>query len=152
CTWATSWRSASSASGPRRGGSRRCCGRDSRPVRLVRSVPSSAGWGVAWDSGRGAAGVLSGPPPQPARRLHLRAYPWEAGVVGQRMFVSVVPPEDVVADLAEFVAPREGMPWIDPAQWHLTLAFMASVPEARQDELIDRLGEAAARVAPFDVV
>src|SRR5699024_5672049 len=80
--------------------------------------------------------------PQPARRLHLRAYPWEAGVVGQRMFVSVVPPEVVVADLAEFLAPREGMPWIDPAQWHLTLAFMASVPEARQDELIDRLGEA----------
>ena len=72
--------------------------------------------------------------------------------MGQRMFVSVVAAADEVADLAEYLATREGMPWIDPAQWHLTLAFMASVPEARQDELIDRLGEAAARVAPFDVV
>lgn len=73
-------------------------------------------------------------------------------MVGQRMFVSVVPPEDVVADLADFLAPREGMPWVDPGQWHLTLAFMAAVPEAREDELTDRLGEVAARVAPFDVV
>ncbi len=67
------------------------------------------------------------------------------------MFVAVVPPDEVVEELAEFLAPREGMPWIHPSQWHLTLAFMASVPAAREDELVERLGEAAARVAPFDV-
>lgn len=68
------------------------------------------------------------------------------------MFVAVVPPQDVVEELVEFLAPREGMPWIDPSQWHLTLAFMASVPGAREDELVERLGRAAARVAPFDLV
>lgn len=66
------------------------------------------------------------------------------------MFVAVVPPEDVVEDLSAFLAPREGMPWIDSSQWHLTLAFMASVPDARLDELVERLGEATARVAPFE--
>lgn len=67
------------------------------------------------------------------------------------MFVAAVPPDDVVADLAEFLEPRAGLPWIDSAQWHLTLAFMAAVPEAREDELVDRLGHAAARVAPFGI-
>lgn len=71
--------------------------------------------------------------------------------MGQRMFVAVVPPDDVIEQVADFLAPREGMPWIDPSQWHLTLAFMASVPDAREDELVERLGQAAARVAPFDV-
>lgn len=71
--------------------------------------------------------------------------------MGQRMFVAVVPPPEVVADLSDFLAPREGMRWIDPAQWHLTLAFMASVPAAREDVLVERLGTATARVAPFDL-
>ncbi|WP_144857372.1 RNA 2',3'-cyclic phosphodiesterase [Marihabitans asiaticum] len=69
--------------------------------------------------------------------------------MGQRMFVSVGLPDPVREDLADFLAPREGMPWIDPAQWHLTLAFMSSVHEARTDELTERLAEAAGRVAPF---
>ncbi|NYF99358.1 RNA 2',3'-cyclic phosphodiesterase [Janibacter cremeus] len=72
--------------------------------------------------------------------------------MGQRMFVAVVPPQDVLDELADFLAPREGMPWIDPSQWHLTLAFLASVPDAREDEFVDHLGVAAARVTPFDVV
>lgn len=71
--------------------------------------------------------------------------------MGQRMFVAVAPPPEFVADLSDFLAPREGMPWVDPAQWHLTLAFMSSVPVAREDELVERLGTATARVAPFDV-
>lgn len=71
--------------------------------------------------------------------------------MGQRMFVAVVPPADVVEDLSDFLEPREGMPWVDPAQWHLTLAFMASVGEPREDELVERLGVAAARVPPFDL-
>lgn len=71
--------------------------------------------------------------------------------MGQRMFVAVVPPASVVEDLAEFLEPRTGMPWVDPAQWHLTLAFLGSVPDAREDELVERLGTAVARVAPFDL-
>ncbi len=74
-----------------------------------------------------------------------------SGTVGHRMFVAVVPPREVREHLARFLEPREGMPWVDPAQWHLTLAFMGSVPAAREDELVERLGVAAARVTPFDL-
>lgn len=59
--------------------------------------------------------------------------------MGQRMFVAVVPPEPVVAHLEDFLEPRTGMRWIHPDQWHLTLAFFASVPEHRIDELAERL-------------
>lgn len=69
--------------------------------------------------------------------------------MGQRMFVAVGLPEEVREDLADFLAPREGMPWVDPRQWHLTLAFMESVPVAREDELVERLAVAAGRVGPF---
>lgn len=55
--------------------------------------------------------------------------------MGQRMFVAITPAEEAVEDLARFLEPRAEHPWIDPAQWHLTLAFLASVPEHREDEL-----------------
>lgn len=68
-----------------------------------------------------------------------------------RMFVAVVPPPEVVEDLSEFLEPRrdQGMPWIDPAQWHVTLAFMESVPGRAVDDLGDRLVEAGTRRRPF---
>jgi 2'-5' RNA ligase len=69
--------------------------------------------------------------------------------MGQRMFVAVVPPEQVRDDLAAFLEAREGMPWIAPEQWHLTLAFCASIPEHRIDELGERLATKAAKLAPF---
>ena len=65
--------------------------------------------------------------------------------MGQRMFVAITPPDEVREHLADFLAPRVGMTWIDPAQWHLTLAFLASVPEHRIDELVERLETAASR-------
>ncbi len=68
---------------------------------------------------------------------------------GQRMFIAVVPPPEVVEDLDEFLAPREGMRWIDAQQWHLTLAFLASVPEHRIDDLIAGLAPKMARHKPF---
>ncbi len=70
---------------------------------------------------------------------------------GVRMFVAVVPPEHVVEELADFLEPREGMPWIAPEQWHLTLAFMAAVPEHRVDDLADGLAERLGRHAAFDL-
>lgn len=74
------------------------------------------------------------------------------------MFVALLPPDDVLEDLEELVAPRreapvEGRPlrWTPAEQWHVTLAFMASVPDRSLDELLERLAVAAARTAPFDV-
>lgn len=72
-----------------------------------------------------------------------------------RMFVAVLPPEEVLEDLADFLAPRQeaepGFRWTVPDQWHLTLAFMAEVPDRRLDDLESRLTRAAARRTPFEV-
>lgn len=69
--------------------------------------------------------------------------------MGQRMFIALYPPQLVVDELAEFFDARPQMPWINPEQWHITLAFLAAVPDARTDELIDRLAlNLARKVAP----
>lgn len=71
------------------------------------------------------------------------------------MFVALLPPEEVVEHLEEFMGPRQeaepGFRWTVPEQWHLTLSFMAHVPDRRYDDLLDRLGRAAARRTPFDL-
>ena len=61
--------------------------------------------------------------------------------MGQRMFVAIRPGQDAVEDLARFLEPRDEHPWIDPGQWHLTLAFLPSVAEHREDELVEALTE-----------
>jgi RNA 2',3'-cyclic 3'-phosphodiesterase len=70
------------------------------------------------------------------------------------MFAALVPPVDALEDLAEFLGPRQeagrDLRWTDPAQWHLTLAFLADVTERHLDDLTDRLGRAAARRTPFE--
>jgi len=69
-----------------------------------------------------------------------------------RMFVAVVPPDDVVEDLEEFLAPRRdaaGFRWTVPDQWHLTLAFSANVPDRSYDDLVARLTRAAAKRRPM---
>lgn len=67
--------------------------------------------------------------------------------MGQRMFVAITPPAEAIEHLSDFLEPRRenGLPFTDPAQWHVTLAFMADVPEHALDELVERLGEAAVR-------
>jgi 2'-5' RNA ligase len=71
------------------------------------------------------------------------------------MFTAVVPPERALEDLAAFLEPRmeagADLRWTVPEQWHLTLAFMAEVPDRKLDDLVERLGRAAARRTPFDV-
>lgn len=71
------------------------------------------------------------------------------------MFAALVPPDDVVEDLAAFLAPRQdaepGFRWTSPEQWHVTLAFMGSVVDRNLDDLVERLGRAAARRAPLDL-
>src|SRR5690349_7317529 len=68
------------------------------------------------------------------------------------MFVAVVPPADVLEDLEAHVDPRrDASPfrWTSPESWHLTVAFMADVPERAHDDLVERLGRAAARRRPM---
>lgn len=69
-----------------------------------------------------------------------------------RLFVALVPPDEVTEHLAEHLAPRvEAGPdlrWSDPHQWHVTLAFLAQVPEWRLDELTEALASTAARHGP----
>ena len=62
------------------------------------------------------------------------------------MFVAVRPPEAAVEDLDSFLEPRraEGrFRWVLPEQWHLTLAFLAEVPDRALDDLVERLERAA---------
>ncbi|AKU18523.1 hypothetical protein VV02_01070 [Luteipulveratus mongoliensis] len=71
--------------------------------------------------------------------------------MGQRMFVALMPPAPVREDLAAFLEPRAEHPWIAEEQWHITLAFMADVPDRAVDELIDGLASAAARRTPLNL-
>jgi 2'-5' RNA ligase len=67
------------------------------------------------------------------------------------MFVAVQPPAEVVDHLDEFLEVRRAAAafrWAPAEQLHLTLAFLADVPDRRLDELVDRLGRAAARRTP----
>ena len=69
-----------------------------------------------------------------------------------RMFVALVPPEEAVEDLDAFLEPRRAageFRWADAGQFHLTLAFLAEVADRHLDELVERLGRAAARRTPF---
>lgn len=68
-----------------------------------------------------------------------------------RMFVALVPPEEAVEHLDEFLAVRrEAAPfrWTLPEQLHVTLAFLAQVPDRRLDDLVERLERAARRRTP----
>ncbi len=69
------------------------------------------------------------------------------------MFVALVPPGEVVDDLEEFLEPRRpaaSFRWATPEQFHVTLAFLAEVEDRHLDELVERLGRAAARRTAFE--
>ncbi len=75
------------------------------------------------------------------------------GAGGQRMFAAVVPPDEVIADLDEFLAPRREAAefrWTLAEQYHVTLVFLPSVPERKLDDLVERLGRAAGRRTAFE--
>jgi RNA 2',3'-cyclic 3'-phosphodiesterase len=68
------------------------------------------------------------------------------------MFVAVVPPAGVVEHLDGFLDVRRDAAvfrWASVEQFHVTLAFLAEVPERTLDDLVERLGRAAARRTPF---
>jgi RNA 2',3'-cyclic 3'-phosphodiesterase len=72
-----------------------------------------------------------------------------------RLFVAVELPKSVRGHLesgtASLRASMDGWRWTPPAQWHLTLAFLGEVPDARVAELTRRMGMAARRHRPFDL-
>lgn len=72
-------------------------------------------------------------------------------MTGTRMFVAVRPADHVRRQLADFLQPRTGMTWIDEQQWHITLAFLASVPEHREAELVDALRRTMLRHNQFEL-
>jgi len=68
------------------------------------------------------------------------------------MFVAVVPPEEVVEDLEEFLSARReaaSFRWSATEQWHVTLAFAESVPERALDGLDELLARAVERRTSF---
>ena len=70
-----------------------------------------------------------------------------------RMFVAVLPPDDVLDELESFVGPRRDLSpfrWTQPEQWHLTLAFAEDVPDRAYDELVSRLTDAARKRHPTE--
>src|SRR5262245_11235772 len=69
-----------------------------------------------------------------------------------RAFVAVVPPAEVVEHLDAFLEvrrPAAPFRWAAPEQLHLTLAFLAEVPDRKLDDLVERLGRAGARRTSF---
>lgn len=65
-----------------------------------------------------------------------------------RMFVALRPPPEAADHLDEFLEPRReaaAFRWTLPEQLHLTLAFLAEVPDRHLDELVERLERAARR-------
>jgi 2'-5' RNA ligase len=69
------------------------------------------------------------------------------------MFVAVQPPPAAIEHLDEFLDVRREAAefrWATTEQMHVTLAFLASVPERRVDDLVERLSRAAAKRAAFD--
>ena len=71
-----------------------------------------------------------------------------------RLFAAVVPPDHVLEDLDEFLAPRREAAefrWTLPEQWHLTLAFLPEVADRHLDDLVERLTRAGRRRTPFEV-
>lgn len=73
--------------------------------------------------------------------------------MGERLFTAVVPPDAVIDELGRWVDPRrdDAWRWMDASDWHVTLAFYADVEPWRYDGLVERLGGAAGRTAPFPV-
>jgi 2'-5' RNA ligase len=69
-----------------------------------------------------------------------------------RLFAALVPPEEALEDLDDFLEVRREageFRWTQADQVHVTLAFLADVPDRSLDELLERLERAAARRTAF---
>lgn len=72
-----------------------------------------------------------------------------------RLFVAAVPPQGVRDRLDAFLEPRRDhardLRWTLPESWHLTCAFLASVPDPLVPALCENLTEVASRTTGFEV-
>ncbi|CAL9479222.1 RNA 2',3'-cyclic phosphodiesterase [Streptomyces sp. enrichment culture] len=72
-----------------------------------------------------------------------------------RLFAAVLPPAEIVSELAAEVAALRALPgadrlrWTHRPGWHFTLAFYGEVDDTLVPGLTDRLERAARRTAPF---
>jgi 2'-5' RNA ligase len=69
------------------------------------------------------------------------------------MFAALVPPPEALEHLDEFLDVRRDagdFRWVQADQVHVTLAFLADVPDRRLEDLVERLGRAAGRRTAFD--
>ncbi|MFJ7149483.1 RNA 2',3'-cyclic phosphodiesterase [Streptomyces sp. NPDC100445] len=72
-----------------------------------------------------------------------------------RLFAAVLPPADVIDELAAEAARlhelpgADGLRWTPRPGWHLTLAFYGEVTDDLVPALSERLARAAGRTAPF---
>ncbi|MFF0728680.1 RNA 2',3'-cyclic phosphodiesterase [Streptomyces sp. NPDC004134] len=71
-----------------------------------------------------------------------------------RLFAAVIPPAEVLGELAEVVGRLRRLPgagrlrWVPREGWHLTVAFYGEVPAGSVAELAERLARAARRRGP----
>lgn len=72
-----------------------------------------------------------------------------------RAFFAVAPPQEVLDDLAAHLEPRRAADtehtwrWTRVEHLHLTLAFLAGLPDHREDEVADAAAQWAARQQPL---
>ncbi|MEU1195475.1 RNA 2',3'-cyclic phosphodiesterase [Streptomyces sp. NPDC005813] len=72
-----------------------------------------------------------------------------------RLFAAVLPPEQVIRELAvevdelERMAGADALRWTGRPGWHFTLAFYGEVAEETVPDLSERLARAARRTGPF---
>jgi 2'-5' RNA ligase len=70
-----------------------------------------------------------------------------------RLFAALVPPPEALEHLDGFLDVRRDageLRWVQADQVHVTLAFLEQVPDRTLDDLVERLGRAAARRSSFE--
>jgi 2'-5' RNA ligase len=67
-----------------------------------------------------------------------------------RLFVAAWPPEEVIGTIAGAILGRTalGPRWVDMSKWHVTLAFLGSVPDDDLGDLIEAVARTAATSPP----
>lgn len=68
--------------------------------------------------------------------------------MAQRMFVALIPPEEIREEIAEFLSARPQISWVPEEQWHITLSFMKAVPDRKIDDLVLRLARGFRKQQP----
>ncbi|MGW4795037.1 RNA 2',3'-cyclic phosphodiesterase [Nonomuraea sp. NPDC004297] len=72
-----------------------------------------------------------------------------------RLFTALVPPDEVLDEIARAIAPYvgqvPGLRWPDRETWHITLGFFGEVPERVLPELETRVARAVGRHSALDL-